>query len=97
MPLPQNQNRAGASVASPGGGGADDEAGRHGNNDNDVDESDISAIVSRANFLVQTDCQVCACCARSIRRAWGGEGTRRKRGPILSANAESEYHLEWDL
>ena len=34
------------------------EAGRDGQNDNDVGEHDLNAIVSRANYLVDTGCQV---------------------------------------
>ena len=40
------------------GGGPTEEAGRHGDNDNDVDEYDLNAIVSRANYLVDVGCKV---------------------------------------
>lgn len=66
-PSQNGQNVEGLSSGSGHGGGDGGgsegvgEAGRLGDNDNDVDEHDAPAIVSRANYLLDTGCQVRFC------------------------------------
>lgn len=88
MPLGQNDagvDATGAPVAAAAAAGemaaACPDAGQLGVNDGDVDEHDLNAIVSRANYLVDIGCQVCGggrvgFCARTCGSAAGCSSLR---------------------
>ncbi|CAN0272486.1 unnamed protein product [Pylaiella littoralis] len=74
-----------AATGGGGGGGGSLRTGRHGDDDDDVDEGDVNAIVSRADYLLDTDCQDDGRLQALLDKAKGKEGIKIVRKKLAKA------------